>query len=100
MPMQQAAKAELPNNETPEGQAQYTAEDIKNLQAFWTKAQQEKIEFAKKLVQKDPIELKTLDKELQNKVIKQVYGYDNIEELEIMLPSLFEQEKEKKGEDE
>ena len=92
--MQQADNKELLNNGAPQdGQTpkMYSDLEYKNAQAFWTKARQNEIAITKKLVQKDPKELKSLDVEMQNKVIKDIYGYDNIEELEIMLPSIFEE---------
>ena len=67
-----------------------TISEYKNLQAFWTKANQSLISTSKKLVEKDPKELLWMDAQIQNKVIKDVYWYDNIEELKIMLPDIFE----------
>jgi hypothetical protein len=31
-----------------------------------------------------------MDNQIQNKVIKDVWGYDNLDELKVMLPDLFE----------
>ena len=92
--MKQPADAEFQNGiQNPEnGQADktYSEEEYKNLQASWTKANQSLISTSKKLVEKDPKELLWMDAQIQNKVIKDVYGYDNIEELKIMLPDIFE----------
>lgn len=92
---QTADDAEFLNGQNPEdGQSDktsYSADEYRNLQAFSTKNSQEKIEFAKKLVQKDPKELLTItDTKLQAKIIKDLYSYDNLDELKIMLPELFE----------
>lgn len=58
-------------------------DDYKNLQSTYTKANQERIELAKKLVEKDKSEILNIkDKKLQNKVVKDLYWYDNLEELQ------------------
>jgi len=68
----------------------YSEEEYKNAQAFWTKAQQEKIAMAEKLVGLDPKQLESInDVALQNKVISNLYGASNIEELKILNPELF-----------
>lgn len=89
----EASAEQLPNNWEPvNGQAQpkvYSQEEYANAQAFWTKARQNEIEIAKRLVQKDANELRTLDRELQGKIIKATWWYDDIETLEIMLPTVF-----------
>jgi len=69
----------------------YSTEEYKNLQAFWTKANQWLINVSKKLAEKDPKELLAMDAQIQNKVIKDLYGYDNVEELKIMLPDVFKE---------
>jgi hypothetical protein len=93
--MKQPADAEFLTNQNPEaGQSDktsYSADEYKNLQAFSTKANQEKIDLAIKLAKKDPKEILEIgDVKLQNKVIKELYNYDNIDELKIMLPQVFE----------
>jgi len=96
--LKQASDEEFQNlNQNPNGQSDdnntpstYTEEEYKNLQAFWTKANQGLINVSKKLAEKDPKELLWMDAQIQNKIIKDIYGYDNIEELKIMLPDVFE----------
>ena len=80
------------NNQNPEGQAEikYSEEEYKNLQAFWTKANQALIDMSKKLAEKDPKELLNMESKIQNKIIKEVWGYDNLDELRIMLPDVLE----------
>ena len=68
----------------------YTEEEYTNLQAFWTKAQQERIALAWKLASKDPKELLNMDASIQNKVVKEIWGYENLDELKVMLPDLFD----------
>ncbi len=96
--MQQTDENGIATIQNPEGQSDktsYSAEEYKNLQAFSTKASQERIELAKKLVSKDPKEILAIDDiKLQNKVIKELYTYDNLDELKVMLPELFEEKKE------
>ena len=92
MTMKQASEEEFQNNQNPNGQSEkdtYSAEEYKNLQAFWTKANQGLINVSKKLAEQNPKELLWMDAQIQNKVIKDLYWYDNLEELKIMLPDVF-----------
>lgn len=95
---QQASNEELPKTQTPkEGQVVIGEEEYKNLQSFATTVRQNEIALAIKLVTKDKDELLNIsDKKLQNKVIKELYWYDNLEELQAI--EWFE--KEKKEDDE
>jgi len=94
MTMKQPSNEEFQNNnQNPDGQpgtapATYSEEEYKNLQAFWTKANQWLIDASKKLAEKSPKELLGMDANIQNKVIKDVWGYDNLDELKVMLPDL------------
>ena len=90
--MQQATDVELLNQQaasTQEGQAANTAtineEDYKSLQSEFTKTRQREIDMAIKLVSKDKKELLAIqDKKLQEKVIKEVYGLANLEEVKLI----------------
>lgn len=105
MTMEQAQNNGNSNNQNQNpnaGQAggnQYTEEDIRNLQAFGTIANQDKINLAKKLAQKDPNELLDMETTLQNKVIKDIWWYENLDELKIMLPAVFESKEDRKWAD-
>lgn len=103
MEKRQASNEELRNDDqNPEaGQAgkligddgnKYSSEDLKNLQSFADKARQGELNFAKRLVEKDPKELLNLEGTTQNKIIKDLYGYDNLDELRIVKPELFEED--------
>lgn len=87
--LQQASNEELLNGQTsPKGEQvdkKYSEEEYKNLQSFATKTSQEKISLAMKLVSKDKKELLAIeDKKLQNKVIKELYWLDNIDEVKLI----------------
>jgi len=86
------------NNHNPEGQDDknktYTADEYKNLQAFGTKANQWLIDVSKQLAEADPKSILWMNAQIQNKVIKDLYGYDNLDELKVMLPDLFEEKEE------
>jgi hypothetical protein len=87
MDMQEASKEELLNTENSEiEQTQeevINKDDYKNLQSYSTKVNQERIDLAKKLVEKDKSEVLNIkDKKLQNKIIKDLYGYDTLEEVQ------------------
>lgn len=86
MTKQQTSEEELPKTQTPiEGQVVIGEDEYKNLQSFATTVRQNEIALAIKLVSKDKSELLNIsDKKLQNKVIKELYGYDNLEELQAM----------------
>ena len=56
-------------------------ETYKNLQSEYTRNRQNQIKMAVKLVEKDKRELLGLEKDLQDKVIREVYGLENITEL-------------------
>lgn len=86
--------SEFQNSQNPDGQVgkMYSEEEYKNLQAFWTKANQWLINMSKKLVEKDPKELLSMDSTIQTKVIKDIWGYDNLDELKVMLPDIFEED--------
>lgn len=78
----------------------YSEDDYKNLQSFSTKAQQEKISLAEKLVKNSPKELEGMDVKLQNKVIENLYWASSLEELKIISPELFEENNKRKDDDE
>jgi len=81
------------NNQNSKEQADkktYSEEEYVNLQAFWTKANQALIDISKKLAENDPKELLNMESKIQNKIIKEVWGYDNLDELRIMLPDVLE----------
>lgn len=93
------------NDQNPEGQAgendttkSYSEEEYKNLQAFSTKANQGLIDVSKKLAEKDPSQLLSMDSQIQNKVIKDIWGYDNLDELKIMLPDVLTQTRDEEKE--
>ena len=84
-----------PNPQNPNGQSEqtpksYTEEEYKNAQAFGTKANQQLINISKQLAESNPKALLWMDANIQNKVVKDIWGYDNVEELKIMLPDVFE----------
>lgn len=63
----------------------YSEEDYKNAQSFWTKKAQWELTFARKLVEKDKSEILNIpDKKLQNKIIKEVWWLDNLEEVKLI----------------
>lgn len=67
-------------------------EDYKNLESFATKRSQDAIKFAKMLAENNPKAIESIDDEkIQQKVIKDLYGYDSLEELRIFKPELFEE---------
>jgi len=66
----------------------YSEEEYKNLQAFSTKANQWLIDTSKKLIEANPKELLNMDSTIQNKIIKDKWGYDNIDELKSFLPEV------------
>lgn len=91
----QTSNGELPdNNQNPDGQADktYTEEEYKNAQAFGTKANQQLISISKQLAEQNPKSLKWMEANIQEKVIKEIWGYDNVEELNIMMPELFDED--------
>lgn len=97
------------NNSNPEGQENwendtpktYSEEEYKNAQAFGTKARQDQIAMAEKLVKSNPKELESIDDEkLRNKVIENLYGAKDLGELKIISPEIFEEKgKEDNGDD-
>lgn len=89
MTMQEASNEELLNWESNEGQSQKTEvikeEDYKNLQSSYTRANQERIELAVKLAEKDKSSILDIkDRKLQEKVIKEIYNLNNIEEVKVI----------------
>lgn len=86
--LQHTSEEELLTTQTPEGHVEEKEgnefeERYKNLESTFTKANQEKIEFAKKLIEKDKSEILNIkDVKLQNKIIKDTYWYDNLAELQ------------------
>lgn len=59
----------------------------KDTQASFTKAQQDKIEMAKLLVETDPKNVERIpDEKIRNKVLQEKWGVDNLEELKVMFP--------------
>lgn len=88
------------DNKDPKGQSwtTYSEKEYKDLQAFWTKANQWLIDVSKKLAEKDPKELIWMEASIQNKVIKDIWGYDSIDELKSFLPEvLWESEEDNSG---
>jgi hypothetical protein len=79
MNMQEASNEELLNNENSENSEQAQPEviredDYKNLQSSYTKANQERIELATRLAEKDKSYILDIkDRKLQDKVIKEIY---------------------------
>lgn len=108
MTMQQASEEELLKQQASEwGQAwedkviSIKEEDYKNLQSFSTRANQERIDLAIKLANKDKKSiLEITDKKLQNKVVKEIYNLDNIEEVKLIHWANFYEEREDEDEDE
>jgi hypothetical protein len=89
--LQQTSEEELLKTQTPwdndwgQVDKKYSEEEYKNLQAAFTKANQDKINTYVRLVEKDKKEILNIeDKKLQNKVIKELYWLDNIEELKLI----------------
>lgn len=80
---------QVSNEGTQDSGHSISEQDYKNLQAFATRASQQLAEMAKKVAETNPAELRTFDEKLQKKVIKDVYGYTDLEELEIAMPELF-----------
>lgn len=77
------------NKDTQDSGHSINEQDYKNLQAFATRTSQQLTEMVKKVAETNPAELRTFDEKLQKKVIKDVYGYTDLEELEIAMPELF-----------
>ena len=108
MTMQQASEEELLKQQASKwGQAwedkviSIKEEDYKNLQSFSTRANQERIDLAIKLANKDKKSiLEITDKKLQNKVVKEIYNLDNIEEVKLIHWANFYEEREDADEDE
>lgn len=100
--MQQASNEELLKTgaSTEDGQApNVSEEDNKNLQAFATKARQGQIDLAIRLAKADKKAILDLDEDLQNKVIKQVYWLNNLEEVKLIHGDDFYVEKNHDDED-
>lgn len=71
----------------------YSEEEYKNAEAFGTKAQQALIDATERLVKSNPSELLEIkDAKLQNKIITNLYGASNIEELKIISPEIFKED--------
>lgn len=90
MNMQEASNEELLNTENSQEWEQAQKEvvredDYKNLQSSYTKANQERIELATKLAEKDKSSILDIkDKKLQDKVIKELYWLNNLDEVKII----------------
>jgi hypothetical protein len=87
--MEQTSNEEFLNGEASnDGQATQAAvkeEDYKSLQAEYTRANQEKINLAVKLANIDKKSIIEIgDKKLQDKVIKEIYGLNNIDEVKLI----------------
>ena len=88
--MQEASNEELLNNENSENSEQAQPEviredDYKNLQSSYTKANQERIELATRLAEKDKSYILDIkDRKLQDKVIKEIYWLNNLEEVKVI----------------
>lgn len=60
---------------------------FKDTQASFTKAQQDKVEMAKMLVEADPKNVEKIpDEKIRAKVLQENWGVDTIEELKVMFP--------------
>lgn len=67
---------------------------IKDNQSAFTKAQQEKIELAKILVEENPANVERIsDEKVRRKILQEKYGVDSLEELKIMFPDYAKSEK-------
>lgn len=89
------------NNASDEGQATVNEERYKNLQAEYTKVRQWEIALAVKLANKDKKSILEIeDKKLQEKVIKEIYGLNNLEEVKLIHWDTFYKTDEEKGDDE
>lgn len=102
--LQQTSEEELLKNQTSQNWEQvdkkYSEEEYKNLQSAFTKANQDKINTYIKLAEKDKKEIILIeDKKLQNKVIKELYWLDNIEELKLIHWDNFFEDKKKDWDD-
>ena len=96
--MQQASEDELQNQvESEEGQPTVTAtteEDYKSLQSEFTRTQQDRISAYVKLATKDKKEILDItDRKIQSKVVRELYGLDNVEEVEVIYGKDFWNEK-------
>lgn len=59
----------------------------KDTQASFTKAQQDKIEMAKVMVEQNPSNIKNIpDEKVRNKIIKEKWGVETLEQLEYIYP--------------
>lgn len=98
--MEQADKKEfLEWTEPVEGQAVIKEEDHKSLQAAFTKTRQREIALEVKLASKDKKSILEIeDKKLQDKVIKEIYWLNNLEELKLIHWETFYKEKEEDAE--
>jgi len=73
---------------------------FKDTQASFTKANQERIDMAKLLVDSDPINItKISDEKIRNKIISEKYGVDNLEELKLFHPEVLRPKKDKDDEE-
>lgn len=63
----------------------------KDTQASYTKANEEKLTYARKLAQANPKNILDMDAKTQAKVIKDEFGYESLDELKIMKPDIFEE---------
>lgn len=63
---------------------------FKDTQASYTKANEEKINLAKELARINPKAILNMDAKTQAKVIKDEFGYDDLDTLKIMKPDVFE----------
>ena len=101
--MEQAWNTEFLNNTASwDGQAEQTikVEDYKNLQSEFTKSRQSEIDLAIKLARKDKSEILNIkDYKIQSKVIKELYGLDNLEDVKLIHWEEFYKEKETEDED-
>ena len=97
--MQQASQNdELQNQvESEEGQSTVTAtteEDYKSLHSEYTRTRQSEISAYVKLATKDKKEILDItDRKIQSKVVKELYGLDNVEEVEAIYGKDFWDEK-------
>jgi len=67
----------------------------KDTQASFTKAQNDKIEMAKMLVEADPANIeKITDEKIKGKILEEKWGVENIEQLKTLFPSALNPNKE------
>lgn len=75
-------------------------EKYKSLQSEYTRNRQNEIKIAVELVKENKWKLLTLEKDLQDKVVKEIYWLENVEEVKaVYWNSFYKEEKEDKDDD-